>query len=254
MCTLSLSSKPPGAEKTPLSTQNLPLSTQPPPLSTQKQLLAPETCSSAPKNLPLGTQNLPLSTQNPPLGTQNQHLAPRPHPSPSKTHSLAPKTTPWQPNTLLSTQNLPLSTNAEPWWRKNPPPAAGGSQSLAGHECRGQARVLVPGEHPGRAHPTGWRREEQDHVPWSHSHCAMARASSCSPRSCGWSRGGPKRKRSRAARPCLRRGARSFLCRERTGTDEGWGMGMREILWERWEGAEGRGKGRRELPLPSSTY
>lgn len=45
-----------------------------------------------------------------------------------------------------------------------------------------------------------------------HSHCAMARASSRSPCSCGWSRGGPKRKRSRAARPCLRTVARTFFC------------------------------------------
>lgn len=55
-------------------------------------------------------------------------------------------------------------------------------------------------------------RGEQGWDAAGHSHCAMASASSCSPRSCGRSRGGPRRQRSRAARRPRRPGARAVPC------------------------------------------
>lgn len=76
-------------------------------------------------------------------------------------------------------------------------------------------------------------------VPLGHSHCAMASTSSCSPRSCGRSRGGPRRQRSRAARIPRRPGARTFPCRRNTPNPSG---------------NAARGGGRRLVPPTPTAY
>lgn len=79
-----------------------------------------------------------------------------------------------------------------------------------------------------RPQGAGRRSSRAQRGPRGHSQCAMASASSRSPRSCGRSRGGPQRQRSRAATIPRRLGARAFPC-GRNGPKpirEGGGTGL----------------------------